>query len=141
MADAWVHSNIQFGTDKRWARAAIALINGGSIRAPIARGGFLSPFHIYYLLCNFHHWPRVELSFVYLSIGSITNAALLTTMPFGSTIVAINVTGKTLMSAFENSVSTYNGSSNGRFLQMSGKATSRDLQSQRDELLLLYGTV
>jgi len=38
ITDAFVHSNAEFGTDSKWARAAIAMLNGGDIRAPIVRG-------------------------------------------------------------------------------------------------------
>ena len=49
VADAWVHSNVIFGTDIKWARAAIALVNGGSIRAPIEKG-----WYVFYCACKLH---------------------------------------------------------------------------------------
>ena len=54
--------------------------------------------------------------------GDISNAMLLTSMPFGNDIVAVTVSGKTLKEAFESSITAYDDvGKTGRFLQMSGE--------------------
>lgn len=41
ITDAWIHSNTMFTTDIKWARASVALLNGGAIRASIVKGQLL----------------------------------------------------------------------------------------------------
>ncbi|XP_067950858.1 snake venom 5'-nucleotidase-like [Watersipora subatra] len=60
--------------------------------------------------------------------GNITNAMLLTSLPFSNDVVAITITGKTLKEMFENSIRSYdNEALSGRFLQMSGAQVHYDL--------------
>lgn len=74
-----------------WTDASIAMLQGGGIRAGIDKP------------------------------GNITMEDLLTILPFGSKIEAVELTGAELMEVLEHSVYRYeNGNDNGEFLQFSG---------------------
>ena len=60
--------------------------------------------------------------------GNVTSAHLYDMLPFGDDIVALTVSGETLKSVFEKSISAYeNNDSNGHFLQMSGKISQANV--------------
>ncbi|UOQ45695.1 cell wall-binding repeat-containing protein [Halobacillus salinarum] len=58
--------------------------------------------------------------------GEVTLGEVLTVMPFGNTLVTLDVTGEQLMSALENSVSDYDNIA-GRFAQVAGMKYTFDL--------------
>ncbi|KAH8279204.1 hypothetical protein KR026_003793 [Drosophila bipectinata] len=78
-----------------WTDAAIALMQGGGIRASIEKG----------------------------SNGTITGSSLLTVLPFDNDLFVTQILGSTLLAALEHSAVVWEQDSNGGFLQMSGLKT------------------
>lgn len=93
VADSMVHSRVlENKSENFWTDAPIALIQGGGIRASIAK--------------NFN--------------GSITGSDILTVLPFENSLYITRISGKTLRNALERSASIRNQDSNGGFLQFAG---------------------
>lgn len=85
----------------KWSKVAVAVMNGGAIRASIDERGVN---------------------------GSITYGDMLLVAPFSNTVDLIKLKGKTLRKMFEFSVSNYKeGEASGRFLQVSGIRVVYDL--------------
>ncbi|KAH8041020.1 hypothetical protein HPB51_013680 [Rhipicephalus microplus] len=92
-ADSYFHyySNRKPRSRNVWSNVNAAVVNGGSLRAPI---------------------PRT---------ASVTMGDVLSALPFGQTIVVATMSGKSLRKMMEYSVATYNVSSPaGSFLHVSG---------------------
>ncbi|XP_077551820.1 5'-nucleotidase-like [Haemaphysalis longicornis] len=86
-----------------WSDVNGALINGGSVRAPIPQ------------------------------FANITMGHILSTMPFGQSVIIMTINGSELKSMFEHSVSAYGAQKKeGRFLQVSGFRVKYDVGKQNN---------
>ncbi|XP_065299584.1 snake venom 5'-nucleotidase-like isoform X3 [Dermacentor albipictus] len=91
-----------------WSNVNAAIVNGGSLRAPI---------------------PRT---------ASVTMGDILSALPFGQAIVVATMNGKSLKKMMEHSMSTYNVSSPaGSFLQVSGMKAVFDMTRPAMQRLVL----
>lgn len=101
IADSMVDWNtLRYSGTDGWTDAAIGIIQGGGVRASIEKN----------------------------ASGNITMEDVATVMPFESKVVVIEVTGKTLLDAFEHSVHRYHdGEPRGEFLQFSGVQIEYDM--------------
>ncbi|KAK7086251.1 hypothetical protein SK128_018655, partial [Halocaridina rubra] len=102
-ADAIVHMNTKYPDDMHWARTALAIINGGGIRASIDERA---------------------------SNGTITMEDVLTVAPFQNTIDIVELRGKYVKEMFEFSVAEYDPKGldpPGGFLQVSGFVVVYDI--------------
>nr|XP_054933075.1 snake venom 5'-nucleotidase-like isoform X1 [Dermacentor andersoni] len=91
-----------------WSNVNAAIVNGGSLRAPV---------------------PRT---------ASVTMGDILSALPFGQTIVVATMNGKSLKKMMEYSMSTYNVSSPaGSFLQVSGMKVVFDMTRPAMQRLVL----
>lgn len=101
--DAIVHMNTKYPDDARWARTALAILNGGGIRASIDERA---------------------------SNGTITMEDILTVAPFQNTIDIVELKGRHVKEMFEYSVQNYDITGQnlfGGFLQVSGFVVVYDL--------------
>uniref|UniRef100_A0A6B0VDA0 5'-nucleotidase n=1 Tax=Ixodes ricinus TaxID=34613 RepID=A0A6B0VDA0_IXORI len=92
MADAYFahYADMNTSWPELWSNVNAAIINGGTIRAPIEQ-------------------------------GDITLGAILTTAPFGQTIIEVTLNGSALRQMFEHSVANFSyENKKGEFLQVSG---------------------
>uniref|UniRef100_A0A6B0VES2 5'-nucleotidase n=1 Tax=Ixodes ricinus TaxID=34613 RepID=A0A6B0VES2_IXORI len=92
MADAYFayYADMNTSSPEYWSDVNAAVINGGTIRAPLEQ-------------------------------GEITMGAILTTAPFGQTIINVTLNGTTLRNMFEHSVANFSYlNKKGEFLQVSG---------------------
>uniref|UniRef100_A0A6B0VD40 5'-nucleotidase n=1 Tax=Ixodes ricinus TaxID=34613 RepID=A0A6B0VD40_IXORI len=92
MADAYFahYADMNTSSPELWSNVNAAIINGGTIRAPIQQ-------------------------------GDITLGAILTTAPFGQTIIEVTLNGSALRQMFEHSVANFSyENKKGEFLQVSG---------------------
>ncbi|XP_055386813.1 protein 5NUC-like [Condylostylus longicornis] len=97
----------QTSLNSTWTDAAIGLIQGGGIRAPIEK--------------------RPD--------GSITLSDILTTMPFRTSMEKVTMKGSTLRRALQHSADVWDKDSNGGFLQMSGLKVVYDMRKKEGERL------
>ncbi|XP_042861628.1 LOW QUALITY PROTEIN: 5'-nucleotidase-like [Penaeus japonicus] len=101
--DAIVHMNTKYPDDERWARTALAVLNGGGIRASVDERA---------------------------SNGTITMEDILTVAPFQNTIDIVELRGQHVKEMFEYSVQNYDSTGQnlfGGFLQVSGFVVVYDL--------------
>ncbi|EEC16901.1 5' nucleotidase, putative [Ixodes scapularis] len=92
MADAYFayYADMNTSSPELWSNVNAAIINGGTIRAPLQQ-------------------------------GDITLGAILTTAPFGQTIIDVTLNGSALRQMFEHSVANFSyKNKKGEFLQVSG---------------------
>ncbi|XP_056436708.1 snake venom 5'-nucleotidase-like [Gadus chalcogrammus] len=99
ICDAMIHNNIKYADELQWNHVAACILNGGSVRTSIDERS---------------------------ADGDITVEDLLAVMPFGGTFDLVQLSGATLLSAFEHAVRRY-GLSTGEFLQVSGIRVVYDL--------------
>lgn len=108
-ADAYFHyySNRKPRSRDMWSNVNAAIVNGGSLRAPI---------------------PRT---------ASVTMGDVLSAVPFGQTIVVATMNGKSLKRMMELSVASYNVSSPaGSFLHVSGMKVVFDMTRPANQRLV-----
>ncbi|XP_040062786.1 protein 5NUC-like [Ixodes scapularis] len=99
MADAYFayYADMNTSSAELWSNVNAAIINGGTIRAPLEQ-------------------------------GVITMGAILTTAPFGQTIINVTLNGTTLRKMFEHSVANFSYlNKKGEFLQVSGMRVEYNL--------------
>ncbi|KAM7285315.1 protein 5NUC-like [Ixodes scapularis] len=99
MADAYFayYADMNTSSPDLWSNVNAAIINGGTIRAPLEQ-------------------------------GVITMGAILTTAPFGQTIINVTLNGTTLRKMFEHSVANFSYlNKKGEFLQVSGMRVEYNL--------------
>ncbi|KAG5677132.1 hypothetical protein PVAND_006914 [Polypedilum vanderplanki] len=103
IADSMVDWNALRYDGIGWTDAAIGIIQGGGVRASITR----------------------------TVSGNITMEDIATVLPFDSKVVVIEITGETLLKAFEHSVARYTeGEGRGEFLQYSGVQIEYDMNRE-----------
>ncbi|KAK4026090.1 hypothetical protein OUZ56_015113 [Daphnia magna] len=103
IADAYVDLFTKFAGEGQWSKVAIALVNGGGVRASIDE--------------------RAQ-------NGSITYGDLLSVAPFSNTVDIVKISGETLKNIFEFTVHDYDPSALdpfGGFLQVSGLQVAYDI--------------
>ncbi|KAK6640781.1 hypothetical protein RUM44_012478 [Polyplax serrata] len=106
MADSFIYHAVQNHTGSYWTNVAIALQQGGGVRASINVTG---------------------------SNGTVIREDAMTVMPFFGSLSVVQVNGKTLLSALEWSVTRYDTEfhvGRGEFLQVSGLRVTYDLSKR-----------
>lgn len=99
ICDAMIQNNIKYPDEIQWNHVSSCIVNGGSIRSPIDERN---------------------------RNGSITMEDLIAVLPFGGTFDLVQMSGSTLLEAFEHSVRRYGGNT-GEFLQVAGFQVVYDL--------------